>query len=63
MDPALLTEVEVKFIPTGDDGTRVKLEYRLLENMGDAAEGAGSTLDSEQGWPGIVERYRAAVLA
>lgn len=60
-DPTLLTEVEVKFVPTGDGGTRVELEHRLLENMGDAAEGARSTFDSEHGWPGILERYRAAV--
>ena len=62
-DPALLTEVEVKFIPTGDGGTRVELEHRLLENMGEAAEGARSTFDSEHGWPGILERYRATVSA
>jgi uncharacterized protein YndB with AHSA1/START domain len=60
-DPALLTEVEVTFVPTGDGGTRVELEHRLLENMGEGAEGARSTFESEQGWPGILERYRAAV--
>lgn len=60
-DPALLTEVEVKFVPTSDGGTRVELEHRLLENMGNAAEAARSTFDSEQGWKGILERYRAAV--
>jgi uncharacterized protein YndB with AHSA1/START domain len=60
-DPALLTEVEVKFIPAGDGGTRVELEHRLLENMGEGAERARSTFESEHGWRGILERYRAAV--
>lgn len=59
-DPSLLTEVEVNFIPT-NGGTRVELEHRLLENMGDAAEVVRSTFDSEQGWNGILERYKAAV--
>jgi uncharacterized protein YndB with AHSA1/START domain len=60
-DPALLTEVEVKFTPTSDGGTRVELEHRLLENMGEGAEGARSTFESERGWPGILQRYRAAI--
>jgi uncharacterized protein YndB with AHSA1/START domain len=59
-DPSLLTEVEVRFVPTADGGTRVELEHRLLENMGDAAEAARNTFDSEQGWKGILERYKAA---
>ncbi len=54
-------EVDVKFVATGDGGTRVELEHRLLENMGNAAEAIRSTFDSEQGWKGILERYRAAV--
>jgi uncharacterized protein YndB with AHSA1/START domain len=60
-DPALLTEVEVKFVPVGDGTTRVELEHRLIENMGEGAEGTRATFDSDQGWPGILERYRAAV--
>ena len=59
-DPALLTEVEVNFHPTGNGGTRVELEHRLLENMGEAADSMRKTFDSEHGWPGILERFRAA---
>jgi uncharacterized protein YndB with AHSA1/START domain len=58
-DPALLTEVEVKFIATADGGTSIELEHRLLENMGAAAEGMRAAFDS--GWPGILELYRAMV--
>jgi uncharacterized protein YndB with AHSA1/START domain len=60
-DPSLLTEVEVNFSPTGDGGTRVQLEHRLLENMGASADAARSIFDSEQGWNGILEHYKAAV--
>jgi uncharacterized protein YndB with AHSA1/START domain len=60
-DATLLTEVEVRFVPVDDDGTRVELEHRLLENMGDTAEGARRTFDSENGWSGILERYRSAI--
>jgi uncharacterized protein YndB with AHSA1/START domain len=59
-DPALLTEVEVKFVPVGDGATRVELEHRLIENMGEGAEQTRAVFDSDQGWPGILERYRAA---
>jgi uncharacterized protein YndB with AHSA1/START domain len=60
-DATLLTEVEVRFVPVGEQGTRVELEHRLLENMGDAAEGARATYESENGWTGILERYRLSV--
>jgi len=59
-DPKLLTEVEVKFVPLADGGTRIELEHRLLENMGEAAEATRAIFDSEGGWPGILERYREA---
>ena len=58
-DPTLLTEVEVLFIPMGDRQTRVDLEHRLIENMGDAAEQAREIFGSEAGWPGLLAAYCA----
>ncbi|RUM95239.1 ATPase [Pseudaminobacter arsenicus] len=49
----LLTEIEVQFIAAGRGKTRVELEHRLLENMGDAAEGVRETFESEHGGAGI----------
>lgn len=60
-DPNLLTEVEVKFVAEGNGRTRIELEHRLLENMGDAAEGARATFESEHGWPGILRAYSERV--
>jgi uncharacterized protein YndB with AHSA1/START domain len=59
-DSTLLTEVEIRFVPAGADGTRVELEHRLLENMGAAAEAARASFDSEQGWLGVLASYAAA---
>ncbi|PSJ53713.1 SRPBCC family protein [Kumtagia ephedrae] len=60
-DAALHTEVEVRFVPVGDQQTRVELEHRLLENMGDAAEAARRAYDAEGGWPGLLAAYQAEV--
>jgi uncharacterized protein YndB with AHSA1/START domain len=59
-DPDLLTEVEVRFIPVGERATRVELEHRLLENLGDAAEAMRAQYDDTQGWAGLLVRYAAA---
>ena len=58
-DSALVTEVEVNFIPEGG-GTRVELEHRHLERMGDAAEGARAAFDSPDGWSGLLSVYAQA---
>lgn len=58
-DSALLTEVEIKFIPLGENSTRVELEHRRLENMGEAAEATRETFES--GWGGILEGYARVV--
>jgi uncharacterized protein YndB with AHSA1/START domain len=55
-DADLLTEVEVTFTPQGDQ-TRVDLEHRHLERMGEKAEGARAQFDSEGGWTGLLRMY------
>ncbi|QCI66050.1 SRPBCC family protein [Phreatobacter stygius] len=56
-DPDLLTEVEVRFTPDGKGGTRVDLEHRRLENMGDAAEAARTIFESDGGWTMILASF------
>lgn len=57
----LLTEVEVRFVPIGDRETRVELEHRLLENMGDGAEGIREIFESDRGWAGLLVGYARLV--
>lgn len=58
-DPKLLTEVDIRFTALGTGSTRVDLEHRLLENMGEAAGQARETFESDGGWSGLLARYRA----
>jgi uncharacterized protein YndB with AHSA1/START domain len=55
-DPDLLTEVEVVFTAEGE-GTRVDLEHRHLERMGDGAETARASFDSDGGWGGLLRMF------
>ncbi len=58
-DPALHTEIEVRFDAKGAGLTEVTLEHRLLERLG---ERAGETRDRlSGGWGGLLERYAAAI--
>jgi uncharacterized protein YndB with AHSA1/START domain len=56
-DPDLITEVEVRFTPVEGGATRVDLEHRNLERMGDKIEPVRTALDSEGGWSGILKLY------
>jgi len=58
-DAALITEVEVIFIPDAG-GTRVELEHRHLERMGAAAEAARQAVDSPGGWSGLLSAFAQA---
>ena len=59
-DPTLVTEVEVTFTLLGPKLTRVDLEHRDLERLGEAAERLRRDMD--RGWGQILESYtRAAV--
>lgn len=60
-DPDLVTEVEVSFTAVGPSRTRVSLEHRNLECYGAAIERVRSSIGSEGGWTGLLERFvRAA---
>lgn len=52
----LETEVEVRFVPDGA-GTRVELEHRNLERLGDAETVKGIGLDG--GWATLIVRFAA----
>jgi uncharacterized protein YndB with AHSA1/START domain len=57
-DPKLVLEVEVNFTPEGERITRVDLEHRDLERMGDRAETVRSQIDGANGWTALLEAYR-----
>jgi uncharacterized protein YndB with AHSA1/START domain len=56
-DPDLITEVEVQFIPDGDNATRVELEHRNLERLGDRAEALRQQIDAPEGWSGLLQLF------
>jgi uncharacterized protein YndB with AHSA1/START domain len=51
------TEVEVRFLADGE-GTRVELEHRYWERLGDRAPATMASYD--EGWDFVLEQYRAA---
>jgi hypothetical protein len=55
-DPGLITEVEVTFTADGD-GTRVDLEHRDLERMGEKAEAMRETVSGPGGWPALLQLF------
>ena len=57
-DPGLHTEVEIRFMPEGS-GTRVELEHRQLERMGEKADAVRTQIDSAGGWTAILESFKA----
>src|SRR5262245_18039383 len=58
-DPALDTEVEVRFVALGPALTRVELEHRRLENFGADAEKMRATFDSDGAWIGLLRECAA----
>ena len=55
-DPDLITEVEVLFSPDGA-GTRVDLEHRDLERVGDKADAMRETVSGPGGWPALLQLF------
>ena len=56
-DPNLITEVEVQFIAEGANATRVELEHRNLERMGDGADAMRQRIDAPDGWGGLLQLF------
>jgi uncharacterized protein YndB with AHSA1/START domain len=59
-DPDLFTEVEVQFTPE-DGGTRVDLEHRYLERMGEKADAMRETISGPGGWPALLQLFAKQV--
>ena len=55
-DPDLITEVEVLFTPEAG-GTRVDLEHRDLERLGEKADAMRETVSGPGGWPALLELF------
>lgn len=62
-DPNLITEVEVRFTDEGDGMTRVDLEHRNLDRVGENAEVIRAAVDAPGGWTSILESFRSVVSA
>ena len=56
-DPDLITEVEVQFIADGANATRVELEHRNLERLGDRADAMRQQIDSPNGWGALLQLF------
>src|SRR5258706_1497636 len=59
-DPDLLTEVEVRFIEESGGSTRVEVEHRHLDSMGEEAEAVRGSVDAPGGWGAILESFKQA---
>jgi uncharacterized protein YndB with AHSA1/START domain len=59
----LVTELELRFVPDGQRFTRVELEHRNLERLGegDKAEAVRAALQSPDGWGGLLTRFGEVV--
>ena len=55
-DPTIKTEVEVRFTAEGQ-GTRVELEHRKLDALGDRSDKMRGLFDSDGGWKGLLEAF------
>jgi uncharacterized protein YndB with AHSA1/START domain len=61
LEPRAPTEVEVRFVAVEPDHTRVELEHRGWERLGDLAAQARSSY--EGGWPGVLDAFAGAAMA
>ena len=61
-DPAVSSEVEVRFVADGPNATVVELEHRKFEQMG-AEAGESMRKDVDGGWPGLLEVFKKAAEA
>lgn len=55
----LVTTVDVRFVPDGDDRTTVVLEHRDLDAYGDQAAAMQELFESPGAWDGVLAAYTA----
>jgi uncharacterized protein YndB with AHSA1/START domain len=59
-DPALKTEIEVRFIAQGRDATRVELEHRRLDRYGARREEMRTIFDTSGDWGRLLQAFAQA---
>jgi hypothetical protein len=62
-DPKLNTEIEIRFIAEGKDGTRVELEHRHLDRYGARREEMRRIFDTEGDWGRVLEMFARTAAA
>jgi uncharacterized protein YndB with AHSA1/START domain len=58
-DPKIHTEVEVRFTPLPEGGTRVDLVHGKLDGYGDRAEEARATFEGDGAWGSLLDAFAA----
>jgi uncharacterized protein YndB with AHSA1/START domain len=56
-DPELKTELEGRFIPEGQDGTRVELEHRRLDRYGARRDEMRTIFDTTGDWGRLLQAF------
>jgi uncharacterized protein YndB with AHSA1/START domain len=59
-DLSKASEVEVCFTPQADGSTRVDLKHRHFDRVGAGWENMRASVDSDEGWGGLLKLYMAA---
>ena len=62
-DPNLKTEIELRFIPDGKNGTRVELEHRRLDRFGARRDEMRAIFETHGDWGKLLERFAHAAEA
>jgi uncharacterized protein YndB with AHSA1/START domain len=60
-DVAKSSEVEVRFTPMENGTTRVDLEHRHFERMGEGGITMRTSVDNPNGWSGLLQAFTAKV--
>jgi uncharacterized protein YndB with AHSA1/START domain len=62
-DPDLNTEIEVRFVPDGNNGTRVELEHRRLDRYGARRDEMRAIFDTQGDWGRLLAMFASAAEA